>query len=506
MSRSIVYLVGAGPGDPGLITLKGLECIKKADVLVYDRLANQTLLSYSRPEAEIIYVGKSPERHTLLQNEINELLVRRVQTGKVVTRLKGGDPFVFGRGGEEAEFLFENNIPFEIVPGITSAVAVPAYAGIPVTHRDFTSSFTVITGHEDPEKEMSSIDFTKLSGSGTLVFLMGMANLPIIAEQLIKHGRQTDTPVAIVHKGTRPEQRTLVGRLDNIADKAQKESFKPPAVIIVGEVVNLRDKLKWFENKPLFGKKILVTRSREQASILSEKIMDLGGEPLEFPTIKIVPPDDYCKIDMAIENISSYNWIVFTSINGVQYFLKRLRYHKIDIRKLNGIKLCAIGPKTKEELEACGLIIDYTPEEYRAEAVVKGFENEEIVGKRILLPRADIAREVLTQSFKDMGALVDDVTMYKTVYAETNIYLLNELLEERMIDIITFTSSSTVRNFVEMLKIKQLDKLLEQIQVASIGPITTATAREFGIKVDIEASEYTIDGMMEAILKNEERK
>ncbi len=506
MNSSIVYLVGAGPGDPKLITLKGLECIKKADVLVYDRLVNSQLLSYVRPDAELIFVGKSPDRHALSQEKINEVLVNKAKTGKIVTRLKGGDPFVFGRGGEEAESLFNNGIPFEIIPGITSAVAVPAYAGIPVTHRNLTSSFNVITGHEDPAKDISSINFDKLApGSGTLIFLMGMGNLSLIVDRLVEHGRPSDTPIALIHRGTTPEQKILVGELGNIVAKAEEANLKPPSVIVVGEVVKLRDKLKWFEKKPLFGKRILVTRSREQASILSEKIIDLGGEPFEFPTIKIVPPDDYSKVDTAIEKINQYEWIIFTSINGVQHFFKRLRYLNKDIRQLIGIKLCAIGCKTKEELESSGLIVDYTPGEYRAEAIVEGFKNENVSGKRILLPRADIAREVLSQELKEMGAFVDDIAMYKTIPGDVNVGFLKELLQNKMIDIITFTSSSTVRNLVEMLDSKDLTKLLDGVCAASIGPVTTAAAQEFRIKVDIEASEYTIDGLLKAILEKTER-
>jgi len=351
MDKGIVYLVGAGPGDPKLITVKGLDCIQKSDTIIYDRLVGERLLSFARPGAEIIYVGKSPERHTLTQSEINRLLVEKALSGKTVTRLKGGDPFVFGRGGEEAEELAAAGVPFEVVPGVTSAIAAAAYAGIPVTHRDFTSTFAIITGNEDPLKEDSSIDWAKIStGAGTLVFQMGMANLLHITKRLVENGRSPKTPAALVRWGTRPEQRTLVGTLEDISRKAESEGFKNPALIIVGEVVTLREKLNWFEKKPLSGKRILVTRSREQASVLSEALEALGAEPLEFPTISVAEPEDYSPLDRALDNLGSYRWVVFTSVNGVEAFFKRLRYHRKDIRALCDAELCAIGPKTREAL------------------------------------------------------------------------------------------------------------------------------------------------------------
>lgn len=502
MKKGIVYLVGAGPGDPGLITVKGLECIKKADVIVYDRLASPRLLVHAKPEAELIYVGKSPERHAMKQHEINQLLVEKAQQQPVVTRLKGGDPFVFGRGGEEAETLVEYGIPFEVVPGITSAVAVPAYAGIPVTHREATSNFAVVTGNEDPTKEDSNIAWDKLAtGVGTLVFLMGMGNLPLICAKLIQYGRSAQTPVALIRWGTRPEQRTLVGTLENIADKAQQANFKNPAVIIVGEVVELREKLAWFENRPLFGKRVLVTRSREQASDLSRRIEELGGEPWEFPTIQINPPADYQPLDEAINNLSQYHWIVFTSVNGVKHFFNRLRELGRDIRSLQQAKICAIGPKTKESLEAYGLLVDYVPGEYRAEEIIAGLEGKVKPGERVLLPRADIARKILPEALTKMGAQVDDITTYKTVQGAGNAKLLREMLENKQLNVLTFTSSSTVRNFVNLIGAQNVPELLDGVLVASIGPITSATAKELGINVTVEAKEYTIQGLIQAILE-----
>lgn len=500
-NKSYVYLVGAGPGDPGLITVKGMECIKKADVIVYDRLVNPRLLEYSSNDAELIFVGKSPERHTLRQEEINSLLVAKAMENKVVTRLKGGDPFVFGRGGEEALELVKNNISFEIVPGITSAIAVPAYAGIPVTHRGLTSNVAFITGNEDPTKDDTDIDWQKIStGIGTLVFLMGMANLAKIVEKLIENGRPPETPVALIRWGTLPEQTTITGTLKNIVDIAEEIQFKNPAIIIVGEVVSLRDQLQWVEKRPLWGQRVLVTRSRDQASIFSEMIKELGGEPIEFPTINIVPPEDYQPLDMAITRVSEYDWIIFTSVNGVKSFYERLHLKKMDFRQLNGVKICAIGPKTKEELENFGLIVDYVPEEYRAEAIIEKMQDENLLGKRILLPRADIARKVLPESLRSLGAEVEEVIAYRTVKGDGHVEMVRKLLENNSINIITFTSSSTVKNFVSMFNKAELPKLLNGVKLASIGPITTNTAVNLGLDITIEASEYTLDGLLQAIL------
>ncbi|MCR3922930.1 MAG: uroporphyrinogen-III C-methyltransferase, partial [Firmicutes bacterium] len=451
-NQGIVYLVGAGPGDPGLITVKGLECIKKADVLVYDRLVSKRLLSYAPNNCEMIYVGKLPDRHTLRQEEINQLLVEKGCAGKVVTRLKGGDPFVFGRGGEEAKLLQAHGVSFEVVPGITSAIAVPAYAGIPVTHREYASSFAVITGHEDPTKNESSIDWNKIStGIDTLVFLMGVGNLPFIVKKLVANGRSMETPVALIRWGTRPEQSVLTGTLHDIVQKVQEAHFTSPAIILVGEVVKLRETLTWFEQKPFFGKRVVVTRSREQASELSRRIEDLGGEAWEFPAIEITEPADFGPLDEAISRLESYDWVIFTSVNGVDAFFNRLRFHHGDVRALKGAKLCAIGPKTKERLTAMCLQVDYVPSEYRAEAVLAGLRSKLHPGERILLPRADIARSILPETLQTLGAEVDNVIAYRTIHGNGDAVLLKELLADGMIHYVTFTSSSTVRNFVELL-------------------------------------------------------
>ncbi|MDP4127336.1 MAG: uroporphyrinogen-III C-methyltransferase, partial [Bacillota bacterium] len=480
MSKGYVYLVGAGPGDPKLITIKGSECIAKADVLIYDRLASRRLLTLVRPDCELVYVGKSPDRHTLKQDEINQLLVDKGLEGKIVTRLKGGDPFVFGRGGEEAEALLEAGIQFEVVPGITSAISVPAYAGIPVTHRDFTTSFAVITGHEDPTKNETTIHWNHLAQShGTLVFLMGMENLPLIAQKLMENGKKPTTPVGIIQWGTRPEQRTLVGQLDTIASEVKKEGFTNPSIIIVGEVVSLREKLQWFEKRPLFGQRIVVTRARHQASELSQAIEALGGEAWEFPTIDIAPPSDKSYLVKAINSLKEFNWLIFTSVNGVDSFFAELKLQERDVRDLVGLKIVAIGPATQAALDKMGLRVAFVPEEYRAEKIVEGLANRVSAGQRVLLARAEEARDVLPESLKAMGVDVWDVPVYKTVLGGANRAELQRLLREKEIHAVTFTSSSTVRNFVNLLDGEI--SLLNEVSLYSIGPITSATARELGL-------------------------
>lgn len=500
-NRAYVYLVGAGPGDPGLITVKGMNCIKKADAIVYDRLVNPLLLEYASENAELIYVGKSPDRHTLKQEEINELLVEKALENKVVTRLKGGDPFVFGRGGEEALELVKNHISFEIVPGITSAISVPAYAGIPVTHRGITSNVAFITGNEDPTKDDTDIDWKKIStGIGTLVFLMGMANLPKIVQKLIENGRSSDTPIALIRWGTLPEQETLVSTLENVVKEAKENKLANPAIIIVGEVVSLREQLSWVEKKPFWGQRILVTRSRNQASAFSQKIKELGGEAIEFPTINILPPEDFIPLDSAINKIQEYDWIIFTSVNGIESFYNRLKLSGKDFRDLQKTKIWAVGPKTKEKLEEYGLLVGYVPGEYVAEAIIEKLKEEDIKGKKILLPRSDISRKILPNALESLGAIVDDIVAYRTVKADGSTNRVKEMLANKKITTITFTSSSTVKNFVSMFTKEELPGLLDGVKLASIGPITTSAANELGLKIDVEAIEYTIDGLINAIL------
>jgi len=498
-----VYLVGSGPGDPGLLTLRAKECIEKADVVVYDYLANRVFLEYARKGAELIYVGKEGGRHTMSQDNINSLIVSKARQGLNVVRLKGGDPFIFGRGGEEALELVKAGISFEVVPGVTSAIAVPAYAGIPLTHRDFTATVAFITGHEDPEKETSGIAWDKLAtGIGTLVFLMGVGNLAKIAASLMEHGRSPDTPVAVIRAGTVPGQRTVTGSLGNIADKAQKENIKPPAIIVVGDVVSLRKKLNWFEERPLFGKRIVVTRAREQASDFLACLSELGAECVEFPTIEVIPPSSWKELDRAIGNLESYQWLVFTSVNGVKYFFDRLEDSGQDVRNLKGIRIAAIGPKTADAIHGKGVKPDLVPEEYRAEAVVEAFRKHRVAGSRILLPRAAEAREVLPRELEKMGATVEVVEAYRTVKPEGDRDEIRAMLGKGDIHMVTFTSSSTVNNFMEMFEGEsdQLLKWMEKVTVACIGPVTAKTAEERGLSVRIIPSEYTIEALAKAIV------
>src|SRR3989337_1327595 len=502
MKRNVVYLVGAGPGDPCLITVKGLECIKKADVVIYDYLVNTDLLSAAKQDAEFIYVGKQGSAHTMEQEDINKLIAKKALEGKIVTRLKGGDPYIFGRGGEEAIVLHENNIPFEVVPGITAAIASPNYAGIPVTHRDFTSTFGLITGHEDPTKNESAIDWAKVStGIGTIAFYMGIKNLPYITEQLIKHGRSKDTPVAVIRWGTTPQQKTIIGTLGTIVQKAK--DIKPPAITIVGEVVKLRDQLNWFETKPLFGKTILVTRSREQASEFADQLQEYGAHVLEFPPIEIAKPDTLKPLHTAIKNKHPYNWLVFTSINGVDAFFRRLFELGKDIRELKGIKVCAIGPATEEGIKKYHIKVDCRPPKFVAESVVEELRKvTAIKGEKFLLPRADIARSFLPEELQKLGGKVTDLVAYKTVMAQPKDINLVDKIKNGEIHIVTFTSSSTVRNFIQIVGEKNISAFNGHVQFASIGPITTQTAEEMGFRVDIKAKDYTIPGLVDAILES----
>lgn len=502
--KGIVFLVGAGPGDPGLLTIKAKECIEKADVLIYDYLANEIFLDYAKNDAEIIYVGKKAKAHTKTQEEINSLICEKALSGLMVTRLKGGDPFIFGRGGEEAQELLKAGVDFEIVPGITSAIAVPAYAGIPLTHRDHTATVAFITGHEDPSKEHSNISWDKLAtGIGTLVFLMGIGNLNKICQALIENGRSPETPVAVIRRGTHPEQKTIQGNLNNIYEIAQKEKIKPPGIIIVGEVVGLRQELNWFENKPLFGKKIVVTRAREQASSFLAKLRKLGADCIEFPTIEIIPPKDYAPLDQSIKDLNNYNWLLFTSVNGVKYFFNRLYEKGNDVRALMNIKVGAIGPKTAEEIKKYGIIPDLVPSEYRAEAVIEAFRKFNTDNLKILLPRAAKAREILPDELRKMGAHIDVVDAYRTIMPGKKAETVSKMLKEGKIDMVTFTSSSTVSNFVGMFEDKgdQVKTWLANINIASIGPITSETAKKLGLNINVEPEDYTIDGLTDVIVE-----
>lgn len=496
-----VYLVGSGPGDPGLITVKGLEKIRSADCIVYDYLAGERFLEEARDEAELIYVGKKGADHTLEQDEINDLLVKKAREGMSIVRLKGGDPFVFGRGGEEAEDLVAAGIPFEVVPGVTSAVAAPAYAGIPVTHRDHASSVTFITGHENPEKKESAIDWDVLARNpGTLVFLMGVKNLGRISESLIAAGKHPTTPAALVRWGTTPAQESVKATLKDLPDVAKERGIKPPAVLVVGSVADLRDKLSWFEPKPLFGKRILVTRTREQSRGMAQKVLELGGQPILFPTISIQPPEDWEAVDKAIESIGSYDWIIFTSVNGVERFFQRYFELRDDIRDLAGPRIGAIGPVTAAKVRQRGLKVDLLAKEFKAEGVLTQLEDHEVRAKSFLIPRAEKAREILPEGIAGMGGNVDVVSVYRTARPDgSHVEKILKKLRNKEIDAVTFTSSSTVTNFLEMLGDTKVAEMMQGVTVASIGPITSRTIKDNGLSVHVEASEYTIDGLVRAL-------
>jgi len=500
LKKGTVCLAGAGPGDPGLASGRVLECIRQADTIVYDRLVSPRLIEMARPDAELIYVGKASSQHTMRQEEINALLVKLAKENKAVLRLKGGDPFVFGRGGEEAIVLRENGVVFEIAPGITSAIAVAAYAGIPVTHRGIATSFAVFTGHEDPEKTESGLQWDKLSlATDTLVFLMGVENLSYITSQLIANGRSADTPAAVIRWGTTPQQKTLVTTVGGAVADVAAHKFTPPAIFIVGDVVKLREELRWFDTRPLFGRRILVTRAREQASRLSAGLEAAGAECVEAPAIRIAPPESYAPIDQAIAEMAQYTWIAFTSPNGVDAFFTRLNLAGKDARYLSTVKVAAIGSETAAALLRRGVVADVVPAEFRAEAVVAALTGRIGPQDRILIPRAEQAREVLPEELTRMGAAVDVVTAYRTVTGGADGEAVAKMIADGEIDVVTFTSSSTVTNLLKLLG-DAGHGLLSGVKIACIGPVTADTCREQGLKPDIIASEYTIQGLTESII------
>ncbi|WP_045211624.1 uroporphyrinogen-III C-methyltransferase [Desulfonatronovibrio magnus] len=503
---SKVYLIGAGPGDPGLLTIKARDVLSKADVVVYDYLANKIFLKNCREDAEIIYVGKKGGDHTLPQAQINELLVQKALDGKIVARLKGGDPYIFGRGAEEAQELLEAGAEFEVIPGVTSAVAAPAYAGIPLTHRKYASSVSFITGHEDPDKPESAHNWHSLAtGTSTLVFFMGVKNLPHISKMLIQHGMRPDMPVALVRWGTTCKHKSLVSTLQDIPDEAARQGFKPPSLIIVGEVVCLRDELNWFEKLPLLGKGVVVTRAREQASSLLAQLSDLGACCFEFPTIQINPLDDYLPLHDAISKLHQYNWVVFTSVNGVRFFWQELVKAGLDARALGNNKVAAIGPATAEALEQRGINADFVPERYVAESVVQGMLQLGVMGQKVLIPRAKVAREVLPQELMKAGADVEIVPVYETGLTQEDDSEIVSSLEKGEIHYITFTSSSTVENFFSLVAPEHIAKNLDKgIKLVCIGPVTDKTLQGFGFKSDIMPDDYTIPGVIQELIKDSE--
>lgn len=607
LTSGIVYLVGAGPGDPGLITVAGLERLREADVIVYDRLVSPRLLEQAAERAEIIFMGKVPSvilsgkdvraKKTALsrrnlgrglgdatthehgphdQSRINELLIEKARAGKRVVRLKGGDPFVFGRGGEEAQALRAAAVPFEVVPGVSSAIAVPAYAGIPVTHRGLASSFAVITGHEaDPDilsgddahsrqtessrrnlggvagsggsgrsesSASSAIDWAKLATAvDTLVFLMGAKTLPDIVDKLVENGRPADTPAAVIQWGTTPEQRTVTGTLADIVARVDEAGLSAPTIAVVGEVVRLRDTLAWFEGRPLFGKRVLITRTRRQASALARLLALEGALPVELPAIEIEPAADAAAVEAALSGLraGAYTWAVFTSANGVDAFFRLLGERGLDARAFAAARVAAIGPATAEALAEHGIIADAVPDEYIAEGVLAalagsssvilsddhGLSREEAAsrrnlgrgsgrsrneietarephlrpGDRVLLPRAESARPELVEGLRSLGAEVDELVLYRAAVPAAAPAEALSLLREGAIDIVTFTSSSTVRNLAALLDGDV--ECLRNAVIACIGPVTARTAEELGLRVDVVASEHTVPGLVRALRK-----
>jgi len=490
------YLVGAGPGDLGLVTLRAKECIQKAEVIVYDYLCNPEMLNWAPEAAARIFAGKKAGAHTLTQEEIDALLVQKTGEGKQVVRLKGGDPFLFGRGGEEAQALARAGLLFEIVPGITSAIAGPAYAGIPVTHRGSNSHVTFFTGHEDPAKSESSIDFSALAKlGGTQVMLMGVERIAAISQEMLANGMRPDLPVALVRWATTGRQQTLVGDLQNIAQRVVERDFSAPAVAIFGEVVKLRGELNWFEGRPLAGKRIVVTRSRTQAGVLTEQLQILGADVIELPTIRIEPPTDLRAFAELVQDAHVYDWIVFTSPNGVNAFFDLFYKLYNDAREIGGAKIAVIGPATAQRVKDFRLHVDLQPDKFVAEALVSEFKKQGgVENVRILLARAEKARDVLPKELSAMGGIVDEGFAYRTVPETRDDNGARSRLLAEGADMITFTSSSTVENFLA-LGLPWPEGLL----VASIGPITSQTARDFGLNVDVEARRHDVPGLVDAI-------
>jgi len=504
VSEGRVYLVGAGPGDPGLLTLRGRQLLSRADVVVYDYLVSPRLLDHAPAHAERIYVGKRGSAHTLSQEKISQLLIDRARGGATVIRLKGGDPFVFGRGGEEALALAEEGIAFEAVPGVTAGIAGAAYAGIPVTHRDMASTLTLVTGHEAADKPCSALDWHALAHCrGTLAFYMGMGNLRSICKKLIDEGLEPDTPAAVIHWGTTPRQQVITGSVGNVPDLAEEGGLGPPALIIIGHVVMLREKLMWFERRRLFGRRIVVTRARRQAGDLTSRLVELGAEVIELPTIRIEPPEDSAPLRQAVGELSEFDWVVFTSVNSVEAFFAALSEAGRDSRALASAKVCAIGPATAGRLTAFGIRPDAQPARFTSAALVETLASlEDLSGARILCPRADIAPADLSEALTARGAIVRQVTAYRTVPETSGAAQVAELLARDEIHWLTFTSCSTVENFFGIVKPDLVRS--SSVRIASIGSVTSGAIRRCGFVPDVEADRHTIGSLIDVIIRLEE--
>jgi uroporphyrinogen III methyltransferase/synthase len=501
-ANGMVYLVGAGPGDAGLLTLRGAEVLRRADVVVYDALVNAELLEMAPKSAEVIYGGKRAKEQAISQSELNELLISKAKTGKTVVRLKGGDPYVFGRGGEEAEQLADAGVKFEVVPGVSSFVAVPNYAGVPLTHRGFASKITLITGHEDPAKEASTVDWEQVAKTpGTKVIMMGTDRIGEIARILVARGMDAATPIAMVRWGTTGHQQSIEGTLATIADVAAREKISPPTVAVIGEVVKLRSKLNWFEHRPLFGQRVVVTRTREQAGTLAGKLHDLGAEVLEVPTIKLDAPTRREDLVDALLELNSYDWLVFTSPNGVTTFFEYFFRQFHDMRDIGGARIAAVGPATANKLKELHLQVDLMPDEALAANIAEAFsEFESIENLKICLLRAEVANSELPKALEALGAIVDDIACYKTVPETEDVTGAGARLQESGADWITFTSGSTVEQFHTRFDLPALMKKFPKMKLASIGPETSKALAALKVKPTIEAKEHAIDGLVEGIL------
>jgi uroporphyrinogen III methyltransferase/synthase len=505
MMQSIVYLIGAGPGDPGLITVRGLQCLAAADVVLYDHLVHQRLLRHARPDAEKIDVGVAAPQ-ALEQEAICYLLSEKAREGKVVARLKWGDPFVFDRGGSEALFLHEQGVRFEVVPGIPAGIGAASYAGVPLTYPGGGDTLTFVRGHEDEGKSQAAIDWKSLARlDGTIVCYAGPDQLPQILNELVSNGRPPEDSAALIYNGTLATQETTLGSLRDIASKVKDSNDRRPAILVVGRVAALREHLRWFDARPLFGKSILVTRPREAAAELTDMLESLGAQAIEAPMIRILPPDDYGPLDEACATINTFDWVVFTSGNAVDAFMQRLTRTGRDLRALGGVRLCAVGPATTERLARYGLKVDLVPPEYKAETLAHALsQSGDVHGLRIFLPRADIGREVVAEELRKHGAVVSEAVAYRTVIAEAeregepDIY---RMLLERRIDVVTFTSASAVRSFVKLLGAEPAADLLRTTVVASIGPVTAEAAAQYNIATTIIPTQYTIPALVNAIVE-----
>ncbi|RYG70927.1 uroporphyrinogen-III C-methyltransferase [bacterium] len=493
--NATVSLVGAGPGDIGLLTIRGLEILKSAEVVVYDALVNPELIDFASDSAEKIYVGKRAGAHSMTQDEINAVLIEKAVQGKSVCRLKGGDPFVFGRGGEEALACYANEIPFEIVPGVTSSIAAPAYAGIPVTHREVATSFAVVTGHTATDDAPPDA----IPNADTLVFLMGVKALPLIVAKLLGRGDSPEKPVALVRWGTRTEQQTVVGTLATIEAEVAKAKLKAPALIVVGDVVKLREKLRWFDNRPLWGQTVIVTRAREQASSLVEGLRKLGAKVVQCPTIRVEPLESTPILDEEIPLLMRNNWVVFTSTNGVEQFFKKLDSLKLDARVFGPACVAAIGPATASALQKRGIICDYLPESSISENVAAGLLERGAANGRTLVIRAQEGREVLEQKLRESGATVTVAPLYRTLPDDSNGPEAREMIERGEVDWVTFTSSSTVKNFVDALGAEFVAQHRAQFKVAAIGPVTSESAIKFGLQPDVVSQEASVEALAAAL-------